>query len=92
VDDDPAAAQARRDARWAAYQARSRRAARKFQLALAPLWGVSAVVSWIDAEADPWGRRLATALAVLQLGHAAFLWRELHRTRPDPGTPKAPGR
>ena len=37
--------QARKDARWAAYQARSKRWVQKFQLALVPFWTVSAL-SW----------------------------------------------
>ena len=92
MDDDPDSAQARRDARWAAYQAQSRRAAQKFQLALAPLWMIGAVVWWLVGDADPVVRWLYTGLGVLQLGVAVYLWRELRRTRPDPGTPKAPGR
>jgi hypothetical protein len=92
VDTDPGEAQARRDARWAAHQARSRRAALKFQLALVPLWVAIAVVWWLDGDADPVARWLYTANAVLQLGYAAVLWRPLRRTRPAPGTTEAPGR
>jgi hypothetical protein len=45
-------AQARRDARWARYQARSRRSAQKFQLALVPLWVASAVFWWFNPGSD----------------------------------------
>jgi hypothetical protein len=38
VDADPGDAPARRDARWAAYQSRSRRTQQKFRLGLALFW------------------------------------------------------
>ncbi|WP_448623765.1 hypothetical protein [Geodermatophilus sp. URMC 64] len=87
------AEQARRDARWAACQARSRRAGQKFQLAFVPLWPAMAVLWWLNEEADPWLRWMWTALALLQVGLGVTLWRQLRRPLPPvPGNEEAPGR
>jgi hypothetical protein len=85
--------QARTDARWAAYQARSKRSAQKFQLALVPFWTVSALFWWFNPTADPLVRWLFAGLAVAQLGLGVVLWRQLRRPLPaDPGKEEAPGR
>ena len=85
--------QARKDARWAAYQARSKRSAQKFQPALVPLWTVMAAFWWFDAEAQPVVRWLFTEVAVLWLGAGVVLWREIRKPLPPyPGKEEAPGR
>jgi len=85
--------QARKDARWAAYQAQSRRTGQKIQLALVPLWVASALFWWFDPQADAVVRWLFTALAILWLAFAVVLWRQLRRPVPPvPGTGEAPGR
>jgi hypothetical protein len=85
--------QARKDARWAAYQARSRRSAQKVQLALVPLWTVSAVVWWFNPQSEPLVRWLFTAVAAMWLVVGAVLWRQIRRPLPPyPGKEEAPGR
>ena len=70
--------QARKDARWARYQAGSRRTQAKIHTGLAVLWAALAIARWLD-DGDRW---LAWAWTVIALGYAALaiqLWRRVRR-------------
>jgi hypothetical protein len=73
---------ARKDARWARYQAESRRTQAKVWLTLSGLWVVNAVVWWLLPDAKALTQWLMTVVAVVQLASAPYWWRVLHRPLP----------
>lgn len=86
-------AQARREARWARYQAESRRTGAKVQIGVAVLWIVVAVLSWTVLDGSSLVRWFYTALAVFSIVTICVQWRVLRRPLPpSPDMQKAPGR
>ena len=93
VTTGPEDEQARKDARWAAYQARSRRSRYKVQVALAPLWVAMAVLWGLNEGADPLLRWAWAVLGALHVGLGVRRWRQLREPAPAPlERREAPGR
>jgi hypothetical protein len=85
--------QARKGARWARYQAESRRTAAKVQLGLCVVWVVLAILWWAMGDGDSLVRWIYTGLGALAIVAACFHWRVLRRPLPPaPGKREAPGR
>ena len=76
-------AQARRDARWAQYQAQSRRSMAKLYIGLAVLWVTLAVLWWLNGDADTVARWLNSAVAVGWVGLAVLHWWKFLRQPPS---------
>jgi hypothetical protein len=85
--------QARKDARWARYQAESRRTVAKVQIVLAAVWVVLAILWWTVADGSSLARWLYTGLGVLAVISIVVHWRVLRRPLPTvPDKREAPGR